>query len=371
MRIAIDGTPLLLRSAGVKNYLYHWIAHLRRLAGEEQIRIFPFLDDVGALNHEGPPIGRWGALSRLGLLAFLNVAGDSLSGAVAARAVGGGRARVDIFHASNLMRHAPRGPRLTATIHDLTCWIYPELQKRANIIADQRFAANTLARADRTIAVSEHTRQDAIRLLRLNPEKIEVIHHGVADAYFEARPQEHPGKPYMLCLGTVEPRKNIDRLLEAYLTLPDSIREHYGLVVVGPRGWAAPETMARLRDPDSGVQYLGYVPEGALPELMASAVALVCPSLYEGFGFPVAQAMAAGVPVVASNVSALPEIAGGAALLVDPLSVSEIRSALDRVLSSSSLREELSRLGRVQAERFRWERNARESLQFFEKAMGA
>ena len=204
----------------------------------------------------------------------------------------------------------------------------PELHPRANVRADSSFVE--LARsADRLIAVSAHTRDDAVKVLGVAAEKITVIHSGVADAFFDAdaasveRVRERYGlrKPFVLFVGTIEPRKNLDVLMGAYQEMPASTREAFDLVIAGPSGWANPETKARLRT----VRYLGYIPEPDLAPLTAAATVFAYPSLYEGFGFPVAQAMAAGVPVVTANVSSLPEIAGDAATLVDPRSQAELQ----------------------------------------------
>jgi glycosyltransferase involved in cell wall biosynthesis len=128
--------------------------------------------------------------------------------------------------------------------------------------------------------------------------------------------------------------------------------------------------MARLRQPSPGVRYLGYVAEQDLPGLFAGATAFVYPSLYEGFGFPVAQAMAAGTPVITSSVSALPEIAGGAAILVDPRSEEDLRAAMQQLLTSPSERGRRIELGRENARRFSWVECARQSLRFFEDVAG-
>ncbi len=228
------------------------------------------------------------------------------------------------------------------------------------------------------IAVSENTRRDAIRILNLHPDVIQAIYPGVAQPFFDATAQTAAStcrkygltRPYALYVGTVEPRKNLDRLLDAWLDLPASVRESFDLVAAGPHGWQSGATMARLQHPTPGLRYLGYVPEPDLPALTAGATAFLYPSLYEGFGFPVAQAMAAGVPVLTSNLSSLPETTGGAALLVDPHSVAEIRAALDRLLTSPATRTQLSDAGRLQAQRFHWEICARQSVEFFQKVLG-
>jgi alpha-1,3-rhamnosyl/mannosyltransferase len=253
-------------------------------------------------------------------------------------------------------------------MYDFTCFLMPELHPAANLRAEQSFA-DLVRRADGLIAISECTRSDAIRVLGIAPEKITVIHPGVADAFFECPPdavdavrkyyQLH--RPFVLFVSTIEPRKNLDLLLDAFEALPVGIREHHELVVAGPIGWASDRTINRLRD----VRYLGYIPEGHLAALTAAATVFAYPSLYEGFGFPVVQAMAAGVPVITSNVSSLPEVAGDAALLVDPRSQSELRSALSRLLTSPDLRASLSGSGRERAKRFRWTDCAVKSLSFF------
>ena len=355
MRITIDATSVLLRSAGVKNYTYHWIRHLRRLAQGDEILAFPCLGDLGRLEHDTSVLPLWRTVPRIALLHGVNVLGWRVLETVLARS--------DIFHASNLVHRAPRSGRLTATLHDFTCWLMPQFHTPANVRADRNFAERILARADGMIAVSENTRQDAVRLLNLPPEKIETIHSGVATEYFDAKAARRD-RPYVLCVGTIEPRKNLDTLLDAWRLLKPGLRHEFELVIAGPVGWSATATVARIR---VEATWLGYVPETDLPSLVAGATVFVYPSLYEGFGFPVAQAMAAGVAVLTSNNSCLPEIAGDGALLVDPRSAAEIAAGLTRLLESKSLRKEVAARGRRRAERYRWEACAARSLEFFRR----
>jgi glycosyltransferase involved in cell wall biosynthesis len=359
MRVTIDATSALLRSAGVKSYVYYWLRSLRAQArAGDEIRAFPFLGNFDRLDHEGSALGVWGTAPRIALVHALKVLGRPLLDAAIAGS--------DIFHASNQVPCAPGRARLTATVHDLTCWVMPELHTAANRHADQVFAGQVLKPAAGLIAVSENTRQDAIRILGVSPEKITTIHSGVAAEYFDAIPAYRP-RPYVLSVGTIEPRKNLETLLDAWLGLRPELRQNFDLVVAGPRGWISGATFARVRAEST---YLGYVPETQMPGLTAGAALLAYPSLYEGFGFPVVQAMAAGVAVVTSNNSCLPEIAGDAALLVDPRSAGEITAALSRLLESESERAALARRGRARAERFRWERCAAESLEFFHRIAG-
>ncbi len=326
MRVSIDAIPLLLRSAGVKTYVYHWTRGLRLLAGANTLELFPFLDPPRDIDHGQSVLGRGPTLARLALLHAANYSPVPIL-----NALGSG---LDIFHASHQLLAPPRNTRVTATLYDMTCWLQPETHTAANVSMAKRFARRVLKRSDGMIAISESTRADAIRLLGLKPERIEVIYPGVADAFFGAKSVARK-KPYILFVGTIEPRKNVGVLLDAYERLAPSIREEFDLIIAGPAGWGDPAVLRRLDEGFAGVTYLGYVPEADLPGLTAGAAVFAYPSRYEGFGLPVAQAMAAGVAVVTSNVSSLPEVGGDAALLVEPGSVSDLHRALERMLLSS------------------------------------
>ena len=354
MRILIDATPLLLRSAGVKNYTYYWIQNLWQQARNERILTFPALGSLGTLDHER------------------SIASPARTFFHLASVFGANRMpslpllrwmmpRADVFHVSNMIRFPPQGIKLTATIYDMTCRLMPELHTAANREADENMA-NIFRRANRLVAISENSKQDAARLLKLDTDRIEVIYPGVPEVYFGAqgRPSE---RPYVLYLGAIEPRKNVDTLLDAWSG--SRVRGDFDLIIAGASGWASEKTLARLRSRPAGVRYAGYVREDELPGLVAGASAFVYPSLYEGFGFPVAQAMAAGVPVITSNTSCLPEVTAGAALLVDPKSPDDIRTAIDKLLASPGLQQELRAAGLARAQKeYRWEICARKSLEF-------
>jgi alpha-1,3-rhamnosyl/mannosyltransferase len=287
-------------------------------------------------------------------------------------------ARASVFHSSNLIRRKPAHCRLSATIHDLTSWSHGAQHMTGTLRLDFEFAEQVLKQANGLIAVSDNTRRDAIEYLRIPSEKIRRIYSGVAAPYFNvtadhieaARTALGIAKPYALYVGTIEPRKNLDRLLQAWSALPDDLLPESELVVAGPYGWGSETTLARLRNPPKGVRYLGYVSEEHLPGLTGGALLTAYPSLYEGFGFPVAQSMAAGVAVLTSNSSCLPEVAGDGAIYVDPLSITEITEALRLLLTSSSLRDRLGKAGQLRAANYTWERCAAESIQFFEELSG-
>ena len=367
MKIVVDAMPLLVRSAGVKSYLYYWIHAMRAQAGKEAVGVFPPIRTIAPLHHEESLATYWE--TRLGHLllhgnTYLPVTELLRGGA-------------QIFHATNLLRRAPRGLLLSSTIHDMTSWVTPEFHTRANVAADHAFAERILKQADGLIAVSEHSRMDAINVLGIPPERIKAIHSGVAPHYFDvdsrwaaaARKVHKLEKPYVLCVGTLEPRKNIGRLLDAWLALPQSLTHDLELVLVGPQGWNMERVVERFPSVP-GLRWLGYIDECDLPGLTRGAEFLVYPSLYEGFGFPIAQAMAAGTAVLTSNLSSMPEVAGDGAVLVDPLKVEEIAGGMQWLIESPDLRQTLAKAGRARAERYRWERCAAESLEFFARLLG-
>lgn len=362
MRVRIDATSLLLRSAGIKSYNYHWIEHLRANAGSDEILPFPYLDRIGGLDHEVSVLPAWQTYPRLALLYFLNIPGNTAIDRVAAGA--------DVFHLSNQVRNIPRNIRLTATVYDLTCRIHPEVHTAANVEAEASYQGRVFPEAHGLIAISQNSKNDAVRLLGIHPDKLTVIYPGIAPEYFDAEPAP-AAKPYVLFVSTLEPRKNVDRLLDAWHLLRADLRDQFDLVVAGATGWSSERTATRLRAGISGVKYLGYVPERDLPGLTAGASVFIYPSLYEGFGLPVAQAMASSVPIVTSNTSCLPEVVGEGGLYADPCSVLEISNALDRLLTSPDLRRRIGTAGRHQADRYTWDACARQSVAFFRQIAGA
>jgi glycosyltransferase involved in cell wall biosynthesis len=370
MRILIDGTPLLLRSAGVKTHVHNWIQSLRQIASACKVDVFPMLNSFTRFSHERSVVSFPGTLWRLSFLQLANYTGLD-----AVRLL---HQQPDVFHVSHQFWSPPHHVRITTTIYDMTCWVVPETHPFYNVKGAKRFAQRVITRVDGLIANSQSAKQDAIRILGLPEDKIEVIHPGVAEAYFRAYMADSRArvkkygllKPYIFFVGAIEPRKNLDMLLDAYQQLPGSLRDEFDLVLAGPAGWATPKTLVRIRRGPPGVRYLGYVAEQDLPELTAGASIFVYPSLYEGFGLPVAQAMAAGAPVITSNVSSLPEVCGDAALLIDPRSATELRDAIAKLLLSPTMQEALRKRGHERARLFTWERYAQKSLDFFRTVCG-
>jgi len=266
------------------------------------------------------------------------------------------------------------------TVHDLGYLAYPEAHTRF----DRWYLDWTTRRHTRVaahlLADSEATKRDLVRHYGADPQRITVVYPGL-DPLF--RPVEDPerlaavrqryrlAQAYVIHVGTLQPRKNLLRLLEAIDGLPRRLpsgRPVPQLVLVGKRGWLAEPIVARAEGMGERVRLLGHVERADLPALISGARALVMPSLYEGFGFPVLEAMACGTPVVAANTSSLPEVAGDAALLVDPHDAEALAEALARVLTDDALRRTLRRRGLQRARRFTWQAAAEKVLRVLERA---
>ena len=284
----------------------------------------------------------------------------------------------ELFHATEHLLLPLRGVPTVLTVHDLIFRRYPAHHKRLN-----RWYLNTTMplfcrRADHIIAVSEQSKRDVIEAYGIPAEKITVIYEA-ADPRFRPQPPEDVaaararyGLPeqYVLFVSTIEPRKNLSRLLAAFervhaAGLADA------LVIVGKRGWLFDAFFADLAHSPAkdAVIFPGFVPDADLPAVYAGAQAMAFPSEFEGFGLPVLEAMACGAPVVCSDTSSLPEVAGDAALLVDPLNVDALAAALARVLQDEPLREQMRARGLAQAARFSWARAAEETLAVYRQVL--
>lgn len=284
-----------------------------------------------------------------------------------------------LYHAPNFIMRVFDHP-CVATIHDLSHVYYPECHPKERVRFLHRELPKTIERATHLIAVSHYIRQEVIDYYGVKPEHISAIHHAVADYFkpydeIELQPtlSRYQLKPmqYLLAVATLEPRKNLARLLYAYEKLDENIKKHYPLVLVGTKGWlnhALQQTIDALTRKNQ-IHYLGYVAEKELPLLYAGARAFAFPSLYEGFGFPVLEAMACGTPVLTSNRSSLPEVAGDAAICVNPEDVDAISQGLTRVLTDDHYRANAIAKGLVHARQFTWEQCALKTITAYQKAL--
>jgi glycosyltransferase involved in cell wall biosynthesis len=265
--------------------------------------------------------------------------------------------------------------RRITTVHDLNYRVVPEAHFGARALGMRVLVPLAVRRSHRVIAVSESTKQDLVRLLKADPDRVDVVPNGLG------RPPRHPGtperelrtrldlgeRPVLLCLSAKRPHKNLAGLIDALARIePD--RRPIAVLPGYPTPYEA-ELRARAAERDVDVRLLAWLSDDDVEGLFAAASLFVYPSLYEGFGLPVLEAMARGVPVACSDRSSLPEVAGEAALLFDPTDPAAIARAIERLLGDRELAAELARRGRLRAAKFTWGRAARETLAVYDRAL--
>jgi glycosyltransferase involved in cell wall biosynthesis len=268
-----------------------------------------------------------------------------------------------------------------ATIHDLAFEHMPETFTRRGSLQLKFTVRRTAKRAARIATVSEYSRQDLIRTYKLPPEKVVVTHNGIGPIFSpqpasrdEAQKLRHRfgiERDFILAVGSLQPRKNLVRLIRAYAKLrsrKDGF--HHQLVIVGRKLWLSNEIFAEAKRQEwaRDIILTGYVSDEDLPAFYRAASAFVYPSLFEGFGIPPLEAMACGTPVVTSNTSSLPEVAGDAALLIDPYDEQSLANALLRIVNDEELRALLRENGFVQSKKFTWRNAAEKTLQLYREA---
>jgi len=287
---------------------------------------------------------------------------------------------LDLFHGLDARISFWKGPQKLATFHDIGLILHPEFgtaHHREKILGRYERVSRE---ADWILADSHHTSRDIQRYFQVPERKIRVIHLGVEERFFPRDPGAcfetlRPyglSDPYVLFLGGLSYRKNVSRMLEAFFSVCKRTSERLQFVIGGEEGHGAGEILARinrssLRD---RVRWIGYVPPEVLPCLYSRALALAFVTLYEGFGLPVLEAMACGVPVVASTSGSLPEVVGDAALLVDPHDTRQIEEALLRVVEDPACRKDLREKGFERAKQFTWQRTAQETLAYYADICG-
>jgi glycosyltransferase involved in cell wall biosynthesis len=293
------------------------------------------------------------------------------------------RQALDLYHSTHYVLPAVVQSPVVVTIHDIIHLLYPEfLPSNLAFLYAQRMIRRSLVRGDRIIAVSQNTKNDLMQHFDVDGHKIQVVYNGVEDAFRHQLAAEEKERwlrslglepPYLLFVGNPKPHKNLDTVVQAYARAREIAPFDAPLVCVGSRQGS--EFKIRQRAAHLGiaghVRLLGHVAQEALPAVYQGATLFLYPTLYEGFGLPVVEAMASGVPVITSNTSALKEVAEGYAHLVDPLDVEGMARAIAHVMGDPEHRNALARLGARRAEDFRWERTAKKTLEVYRAAIEA
>ncbi len=380
--VLLDAGPAVHQRAGLSRYTERLAAHLLAAQdtgdGSAQIRLTLFYNAHS--DHELPPsLAHAPHLSTArGQYAWrLSALASQLTGrpyppvAAALRSMQYGGPVV--YHATEHLLPKTSCPAVL-TVHDLIFERYPEHHTRRNMLFLRAALPRFVRAAQAVIAVSAHTKRDIIEFYGADARKIHVIHEGIDRGFAPASNQEiervrqaySPDRPWLLMVGTLEPRKNHASALRAFRRLRDAGFPHR-LLIAGGQGWlfepirTLVDDLALVND----IVFTGYVPDADLPPLYSGADAVLMPSLYEGFGFPLLEAMACGAPVVASNTSSLPELAADAALLVAPTDDEALANAIRLLLTQPALKEALRLRGIARAATFTWERCAAETAALY------
>lgn len=360
MRVAIDANPMFLTRAGIGSYTYHLVRQLIRLDEENQY----FLYNTATKDREldGLEQGK-----NAQVVCFARIFSSWMAR----------KDRIDVYHGTSYQLWAQGKAGSVVSIHDLALMRFPEFSKR---LLGEHWSnyktRKTLQQATKVIVGSQNTANDILEFYQIPVEKIRVIYYGVGEEFFfcpdaDLRKSVRarltiPSGDYILYVGGSDPRKNLDRLLEAFSILLRKVQP-ITLVVTGGMGRRGEEIYQRISNLnlERNVVLTGHLPAQDLRLLYSGARLFVYPSLYEGFGIPVLEAMASGVPVITSNTSSLPEVAGDAAYLIDPYDVPALTDAIEKVLQDENLARSLQAKGLQRAKAFSWERTARQTLEVY------
>ena len=366
MRVAIDARKL--HDFGIGTYTRNLLRHLARIDRDSEYLLLCHQPDLGIGAQLGPnfrtvlePSPNYSVREQIHVPWLLH------------------RERPDVFHAPHYVLPPAVGCRSLVTIHDCIHLVFPQyLPNRAAYVYAKASMWSAARRSNRILTVSEASKRDIIRFLNVPPEKIVVVHNAI-DERFRVTPSEEAiarvreryqlDHRFVLYVGNIKPHKNLVRLIEAFDRLRKCGFDELTLLIIGDEISKLPALRRAVHSHKlhKHVRFLGYLPDETLAVLYRLAVVFVFPSLSEGFGLPPIEAMACGAPVVTSNVSSLPEVTGGAAVLVDPYDVESIADGIARVLNNPALREELRVKGIARALDFSWERSVARTREIYQE----
>jgi len=362
MNIGVDARPLTYRLTGIGVYLKHLLDELQKIDRENCYYlisngpIYYVLKNPNWCKIEG----KW----RKKLLStfWMQCQAPLLASKLRLDLFWGPRHHFPIFLTGKI--------KTVLTIHDIVHILYPETMSLAHLLVERLLMRWSALKADRIITVSSSTASGIQKAYGLSLGKIRVIHSGVPvlvnNTALDGWRYKGLPRQYFLFVGTLEPRKNFERVFKAFeLMQPERCGVH--LVIVGGRGWKNKGFLHKLKTHplNHHIHLIGYVDSDQLLTFYTNALCLLFPSLYEGFGLPILEAMSCGTPVITSNISSMPEVAGDAALLVNPYDVDALMEAMQKILTNEKLRELLVMKGFERVKRYSWKRCAKQTLEVF------
>lgn len=286
--------------------------------------------------------------------------------------------RIDVLHSPGFVMPIMSKAKNVLTMADMTFFTHPEAHTLAKRAYFWMFMPISIKKADKIISISENTKKDILDHVKVDKKKIRTVHLA-ADRSFkelnkdkcrkEIKERYDVGSPFILFIGMIEPRKNLERLITAFSELKKKENMQHKLVIVGKKGWKFDSIFKTIKKErlEQEIIFTGYVPDEDLAKFYNAADFFVYPSLYEGFGLPVLEAMACGCPVITSNVSSMPEVAGDAGLLINPESVKDIADAIKKVINDKELQKKMRKQGIKQSSRFSWKKTAEKTLRIYEE----
>ena len=393
MRIGIDCRTILHpekgEGAGPAHYTYQLVRHLLKI--DKKNTYFLFFDRSVQKRRLNKFKQKNVLIRFFPFLQYKNLMPESLSRLLVNATLD--KEKLDIFHLLDIsLSLSYKGPSII-TVHDLAFYKFPELIFPEKSYLLKTIVPNILKEAKKVIAVSKSTAKDLQEIFNLDKKKIEIIYHGIDQRFFKKRTLSEIRKikkkykiqkDYLFFLGTLESRKNIMRIIEAYerfrdqliqplsekgskIKISKNIFSKYQLVLAGAKGYDFKKIKAKIvaSDYKNDIILPGYVEADDLGILFSGASLFVFPSLYEGFGLPILEAMAKGVPIISSNISSIPEITQNAAILVDPYNVAQIAQAIYTLLKDKNLQKKLINKGQTRVKNFTWEKCARKTLKTY------
>lgn len=376
MRIGIDCRTILSpergEKAGVGHYTYYLVKHLLQLDRKNQYVLFfdwrypdprEFIrKNVKTVHFPFSQYKKYLPFAYSHLLIAATLA----------------REKLDVYHSpANVIPLNYKG-KSVLTVHDLAIYEHPSWFPNHQSFATKVLVPQSIKKANKIIAVSHSTKESIIKLFHISPQKISVIYEGFAKEpkvnlreIRKIKKKYEIKDKYLFYIGTIEPRKNLETVVHAFDGL---LRKNYKkykkwqFIIAGAKGWKYEELFEAIRKTKTGhVKFISYIPHKEKIALLKGADFFVFPSLWEGFGLPVLEAMSLGTPVLTSNLSSLPEVAGSAALMVNPYKVKEITAGLKKLLDSSVKRRKLKKLGLKQARKFSWKKCSQQTLKIYDE----
>lgn len=368
MKISVEATPLFqnrnIPRAGIAQYVYQVVARMITKFPNDHYTLFANKFGGGDVSQQLKrdntsrrvvqyvPGKAWGLASRKNLLPPLEFFMPKDQ---------------DVYWFTNFRTYSTlRKRKRVTTIYDVAFSVYPEYIQAKNLAYLRDQVPRSLRLADKILTISESAQHDLVTKFGADADKIIVAPCGVDTSFFRPTKQAKlitqlgiTGN-YLLFVGTIEPRKNLTRIIKAYDTLPTSYKDEYSLVLVGGRGWNDGEIQAEIARPrtSGSVILTGYVDDSVIPALYSQASAVLYPSLYEGFGLPIIESLACGTPVITARNSSLEEVAGKAALYVDEFSVEAISQGIRTLLDSETLQKQIVKAGAERVQKYTWDTTA-------------